>query len=366
MTASNSGKGTELTVIGAEIIDGNKVVLTTAEELSGVVAVDCMYGKRFSPTLVDADTNQSVLAFYNVIASYADAPEVTPALEITAEDTADLNALTGLPSDSTIYVNKYRAGSKNNDSSALMKFDLSGIDLSRVVSAELALFTEDINKDRSGNFIISEITTGWDNTVYYGNPDYAELVKNEIKTINTNTAGIFPVGNYSSIDITDYIMSYVGSEIGIGIASDFASVLTLSGVNSEHPPKLVIQQGKAVELTYTSESGACGGVEVTIEGVGATEYPATAFVTDENGKIRINLTEGEYRATTETGNYEASSNTFTVSNSDVSESYTLTVNTSQPDPTAPPVHEDGVYTFGDSYNEVKTFNTSPLSFHHLL
>ncbi len=361
MTASNSGKGTVLTITDADITDGNKVVLTTAEELSGIVAIDCMYGKRFSPTLVDADTNQSVLAFYNVIASYENAAEITPALEITAGDTADLNAYTGLPSDSTLYVNKYRANAINNDSSALMKFDLSGVDFSKIVSAKLAVFTENIDKDRSGNFTISEISTDWDNTAYYGSPDYAELVENEIKKININTAGIFPVGNYSSIDITDYIMSYDGSEIGIGIAADFASVLTLSGVNSEHPPMLVIQQGKSVELTYTSDNGVCSGVKVTIEGVGATEYAKTEFVTDENGKIRVNLTEGTYRATTATGSYEESSNTFTVSSSDVSESYALTVNTSQPEPTTPPIQNDGVYTFGDSYNEIKEFNTSPLA-----
>ena len=67
MTASNSAKGTELTVTNAEI-DGTSVVLTTAEELSAPVAVDCMYGKRFTPTLVDSETNETVLAFFNVIA----------------------------------------------------------------------------------------------------------------------------------------------------------------------------------------------------------------------------------------------------------------------------------------------------------
>ena len=67
MTASNSVKGTELTITNAEI-DGTSVVLTTAEELSAPVAVDCMYGKRFTPTLVDSATEESVLAFFNVIA----------------------------------------------------------------------------------------------------------------------------------------------------------------------------------------------------------------------------------------------------------------------------------------------------------
>lgn len=72
VTASNSAKGDEMTITSAEIVDGNKVVLNTAEKLSGYVAVDCMYGKRFVPTLVDADTDESVLSFYNVMADLND------------------------------------------------------------------------------------------------------------------------------------------------------------------------------------------------------------------------------------------------------------------------------------------------------
>jgi len=69
LTASNSAKGDEMTITNAEIAaDGKTVVLTTSEELTAPVAVDCMYGKRFTPTLVDAQTNESVLAFYNVMA----------------------------------------------------------------------------------------------------------------------------------------------------------------------------------------------------------------------------------------------------------------------------------------------------------
>lgn len=75
MTASNSGKGTELTITNAEIVDKTKVILKTKEELSGIVAVDCMYGKRFTPTLADETTNESVLSFYNVIAECDSAVE---------------------------------------------------------------------------------------------------------------------------------------------------------------------------------------------------------------------------------------------------------------------------------------------------
>lgn len=62
-------------------------------------------------------------------------------------------------------------------------------------------------------------------------------------------------------------------------------------------------------------------VEVTLEAVGATEYPTTKFTTDENGKLTLYLTEGVYKATTEkiTGKYNASSNTFTVADGDVTE-----------------------------------------------
>ncbi len=362
MTASNTGKGTTLTVTSAEIVDNTKVVLTTEEELSGVVAVDCMYGKRFAPTLVDAETKESVLSFYNVVAEYENAMEITPAVEVSAIDTADLNSITNTASDSTMYVNYYRSSS-DMISQALIKFELPDIDLSKIASAKLAVYTTDIEKDRNGNVTISKITTDWDNSAVYGNPDYAAITKAEIRKISTNTAGIFPVGNYSSIDITDYIKSYTGKIMGIGIASDYPSVATLAGVNSENPPKLIIQPGKAVELTYTADGAACKNVEVTIEGVGATEYAATAFVTDENGKINVNLTEGEYRATTKTtiGAYMESSNKFTVIE-DVNESYTLVVNTATPVPTAEPtpIPDVLVYTFGDEYNLIKDFNTSAL------
>ncbi len=365
MTASNSGKGTALTIASAEIVDGTKVVITTEEELSGVVAVDCMYGKRFAPTLVDSATNESVLSFYNVIAEYEGAVEVTAAEEIVAEDTADLNSITNTASDSSMYVSYWVSGGNNFVSQALMKFDLSSIDLSKIVSAKLAIYTTDIEKDRSGNFTISEITTDWDNTAVYGNPNYTDIVKNEIKKVNTNAAGMFPVGNYSAIDITDYIKAYTGTTIGIGVESDFASVTTLAGVNSDNPPMLIIQPGKAIELTYTANDEPCEGVEVRIEGMGATEYTASVFTTDENGKINLNLTEGEYKATTETriGGYMASSNTFTVENGDVSKSYTLVINTATPAPTvAPtPVPDEITYTFGSAYNLVKDFNTSALS-----
>ena len=60
--------------------DKKSVVITTEEDLAGVIAVDCMYGKRFTPTLVDEKTNESVLSFYNVIAEYENKIPVTESL----------------------------------------------------------------------------------------------------------------------------------------------------------------------------------------------------------------------------------------------------------------------------------------------
>lgn len=129
--------------------------------------------------------------------------------------------------------------------------------------------------------------------------------------------------------------NYDGDELGIGLSANYASDVTLSGVNSENPPKLIVQPGRQVDLSYTLDGEACAGVEVTLEAVGATEYPTTKFTTDENGKLTLYLTEGVYKATTEkiTGKYNASSNTFTVADGDVTESYALEKNNEE---TLPP------------------------------
>lgn len=229
------------------------------------------------------------------ITAKAEMPAVTPAFEIIASDTADLNNVTQTASDSTMYVNYWGSGSTNNNSYGYIKFDLSDTDLSKITSAKLAVYSQEIETNRGGDIIISDVGTEWDNTSSYGNPEYAPIA--EITKINTSsTSGIFPVGQYSSIDITDYIRTYDSSEIGIGIASSYASVLTLSGVNSENPPKLIIQPGRQVDLTYVSDGEPCADMEVTIEPVGETEYKPSKFTTDESGKITAYLTEGTYRA----------------------------------------------------------------------
>ena len=115
VTASNKDKGTEMTIKNAEIqADKKSVVITTEEDLAGVIAVDCMYGKRVTPTLVDEKTNESVLSFYNVIAEYENKIPVTESFEINAKDSADLNNVTKTASDSTMYVNSWKNGTTDN------------------------------------------------------------------------------------------------------------------------------------------------------------------------------------------------------------------------------------------------------------
>lgn len=358
VTASNKDKGTEMTIKSAEIqADKKSVVITTEEDLAGVIAVDCMYGKRFTPTLVDEKTNESVLSFYNVIAEYENKIPVTESFEINAKDSADLNNVTKTASDSTMYVNSWKSGNTDNTSYGLVKFDLENYDFSKIVSAKLAVYGNSIGRDRNGNITISDIGTDWDNTAVYGNVSYTPTV--EIKKINSNTASVFPVGNYSEIDITDYLRKYSKNEIGIGIASDYASDVTLSGKNSENPPKLIIQPGKMVTLSYTCNGETCADMEVTIEAVGATEYRTTKHTTDKDGNVVVYLAEGSYKATTEKeiGVRNATSNTFTVSTDDLSNTYTVEKNNEE----KPKPVENPTYTFGNKFNQIKTFNTSSLS-----
>lgn len=358
VTASNKDKGTEMTIKSAELgADGKTVVITTEEEMAGVIAVDCMYGKRFTPTLVDASTNESVLSFYNVIAEYENKIPVTEAVEIAAADTADLNNVTKTASDKTMYVNFYKTDSMDNTSYGLVKFDLGNIDFSKIVSAKLAVYGNSIGKDRSGNITLSDIGTDWDNTAVFGNPEYAPSA--EIVKINGQTSGVFPTGNYSAIDITEYLRKYTGSEIGIGMAANYASDVTLSGINSDNPPKLIIQPGKMITLTYTCEGEPCADMEVSIEAVGATEYQTTKHTTDADGKLVLYLAEGSYKAVTEKeiGVRNASENTFTVSADDVTQSYQVEKNNEE----KPKPAENPTYTFGTAFNQIKEFNTSSLS-----
>lgn len=358
VTASNKDKGTEMTIKSAEIQAYKKsVVITTEEDLAGVIAVDCMYGKRFTPTLVDEKTNESVLSFYNVIAEYENKIPVTESFEINAKDSADLNNVTKTASDGTMYVNSWKNGNTDNTSYGLVKFDLENYDFSKIVSAKLAVYGNSIGRDRNGNITISDIGTDWDNTAIYG--DIAYNPTKEITKINSNTASVFPVGNYSEIDITEYLRKYSGNEIGIGIASDYASDVTLSGKNSANPPKLIIQPGKMVTLSYTCDGKPCADMDVTIEAVGATEYQTTKHTTDSDGKVTVYLTEGSYKATTEKeiGVRNATSNVFMVSTDDLSNTYTVDKNNEEKtEPT-----ENSTYTFGSKFNEIKAFNTSSLS-----
>ena len=182
VTASNKDKGTEMTIKSAEIqADKKSVVITTEEDLAGVIAVDCMYGKRFTPTLVDEKTNESVLSFYNVIAEYENKIPVTESFEINAKDSADLNNVTKTASDGTMYVNSWKNGNTDNTSYGLVKFDLENYDFSKIVSAKLAVYGNSIGRDRNGNITISDIGTDWDNTAIYGDIAYNPTKDNKDK-----------------------------------------------------------------------------------------------------------------------------------------------------------------------------------------
>ncbi|MCD8180233.1 MAG: hypothetical protein LUF26_01955 [Firmicutes bacterium] len=346
MTSSNTGKGTTLTVTDAELQeDGKTVILTVEEEMAGTIAVDCCYGKYFVPTLTDKATGWSVLTFYNVIADWGDADiEVTAPVTYTAEDTAlisegaittdgfstisaDIAANTA--SSEYMYLNTYSSG----NAYPLMKFDLTGVDTSAIQSATLQIYTNEINKDRNGNITISAVGTDWTNESIYS--DYTAISSGAevIKTYEgVNTSAVFPTNNYSSIDVTDYIKSLESPEkVAFSAAATQAAVALMSGVDSDNPPQLVIQYGKNVSLTYTdADNVPASGVKVTISGTGATQYNAATFETDENGVVNAILTEGTYKAVTTIGEYLAMENRFTVSDDDVSQSYTLTKNTQIP------------------------------------
>lgn len=358
VTASNKDKGTEMAIKSAELQSDKKtVIITTEEEMAGVIAVDCMYGKRFTPTLVDETTNESVLSFYNVIAEYENKIPVTEAVEIPATDTADLNNVTKTASASAMYVNFYKTDSMDNTSYGLIKFDLGNMDFAKIVSAKLAVYGNSIGNDRSGDITVSDVGTDWDNSAVFGNPEYTP--SEEIAKINGQTSGVFPTGNYSAIDITEYLRKYTGSEIGIGMAANYASDVTLSGINSDNPPKLIIQPGKMITLTYTCEGEPCADMEVSIEAVGATEYQTTKHTTDADGKLVLYLAEGSYKAVTEKeiGVRNASENTFTVSADDVTQSYQVEKNNEE----KPKPAENPTYTFGTTFNQIKEFNTYSLT-----
>ncbi len=346
MTASNTGKGTTLTIESAELQeDGKTVILTIEEEMAGTIAVDCCYGKYFVPTLTDKATGWSVLAFYNVIADWGDAAvEVTAPVTYTTEDTAlisegaittagfstlsaDIAANTA--SSEYMYLNTYSSG----NAYPLMKFDLTGIDTSAIQSATLQIYTNEINKDRNGNITISAVGTDWSSASTYS--DYA-TISSGATTITTyegvNTSAVFPTNNYSSIDVTDYIKSLESPEkVAFSAAATQVAVALMSGVDSDNPPQLVIQYGKNVSLAYTSDGSPVSGVKVTISGTGATQYNATTFETDSHGVVNAILTEGTYKAVTTVGEYLATENRFTVSDDDVSQNYSLTKNTQIPD-----------------------------------
>lgn len=342
LTASNTNKGTTLTITDAVLEeDGKTVILTVEEELAGRVAVDCCYGKYFVPSLTDKENGWSVLAFYNVTAEWeGDAPVVSEAETYKAADSALIsegditvegfpNTLTeDIPADTAsgeyMYLNTYA----NGDAYPFVKFDLSGLDTSRVESAELRIYTHEINKVRNGDITVYAAGTDWSSESTYS--DYLAISAGNTPIVTytgVDTSAVFPVGHYSSIDVTDYVRSLEDpGETAFSVSATQVAVALMAGKESEHAPELVVQPGKIVTLKYTDENSApVSGVKVTISGTGQTEYSEHDFVTDENGEISAVLKEGTYKAVTETGDYTASENRFTVEN-DIEEEFVLTKN----------------------------------------
>lgn len=345
LASSNTNKGTALNITDAVLQeDGKTVTLTVAEELAGVVAVDCCYGKYFVPSLTDKATGWSVLSFFNVIADWGENIEKAEPTVYSAADTALISegdiTVEGFPqtlsenitkdtaSDKYMYLNKYQAG----NAYPLMKFNLKDLDTSHIQSAKLKIYTNEINKDRNGNISVRTDPTGWDNTLTYSKYAEKSASGKTVKTYeNVNTASVFPVKAYSDIDITDYISSLENPEnIAFVVDATHTAVALMSGVNSENPPQIVVQPGRIVKLSYKDAADMpVSGLKVTVSGVRSTEYNAKEFVTDENGEITVVLTEGNYKAVTEQGKYLAAENRFSVSE-DSSQAYKLETNNQIP------------------------------------
>lgn len=343
-TASNVGKGTTLTITNAvlndDLTDGKQTVtLTVSEEMAGTIAVDCCWGKRFVPTLTDKASGWSVLTFYNVIADWGgDAPAAAEPVIYDAVDTALISqgaiTVSGFPqtltadipantaSDRYMYLNTYN----NSSAYPLVKFNLTGLDIEHINSAKLRIYTDEINKERNGDISVYEAGTSWTNASVYS--DYGSITKSSepIKNfIGVNTSSVFPQGNYSDIDITEYISSLQNpAETAFTVKASHVAVAIMSGVNSEHKPQLVIQPGKKTEIVYTCDGQAAKNVKVTIAGTGQTEY-LKEFTTDDEGKINAVLVEGTYKAVTTAGEYQSSENRFTITE-DGAQSFTLTKN----------------------------------------
>lgn len=326
LTSSNKGKGTETEIISAELTADNKVILTTADTLNGNIAVDCCYGKRFVPSLTDKASGYSVLAFYNVKAEYPDAVEPEASVSLTAADTAYLRQDDDNADASKMFLNGYKGMAGN----AAIKFNLSSqpIDKEHLQSASLNIYTTAIGKDRTGNITISEIGTEWDNTAKYSTFGY--LPTSTIAAVNTNTAGMFPVGAYSSIDITDFVKN-AGTNFGIGISSDYASDCSMAGISSENPPKTTLEYGRIVEISAKASDGTpAPGTTLTISGKRSTQYTAKEFTTDENGKCSVVLKSGDYTITTKPGVYAAAEAELAVRGEDTAFDLTLKSNNQIP------------------------------------
>jgi len=248
---------------------------------------------------------------------------------ITASDTAYLDQNnSSTSSDEIMYLNTY--GKLNGY--ALMKFDIAGLDMSSLYSAYLQVYTTNIGKDRSGMVTISEINTNWSNADSYSSINYSSIIKNTIIFRQTNTTLMFPVFSYSNIDITDYLRTFKGDILGMGISANYAADTTFAGVNSAHPPRLVLSFGNnknKVELEFldSSDNSPVSGFNLSIQGIRTTSFPKKSYTTDSAGKIEENLFNGTYLIVSESKDYSPIFEIITVKNGTFTETYLL----NQPD-----------------------------------
>ena len=201
ITSSDTGLGTTLTVKSAELKDDKKtVVLTTEEELAGVVAIDCMYGKKFTPTLVDEATGESVLSFFNVIAKYEEATTPSEKRTVTLTYTSD-----GAPcANMSVKVEALGSAALNYETTTYKtdadgKVTMSLSDGSYVATTEKEIGVRNASENKftvSGGSVTESCTIEKNDDVIPDNPTYTfGSAFNEIKAFNTSSLSETAIGD---------------------------------------------------------------------------------------------------------------------------------------------------------------------------
>ncbi len=297
ITASNSAAmGTALTVANAEIKDDTTVIITTSEELEAPVAVDCMYGKRFTPTLIDSTTNASVLAFFNVI--------------------ADNN---GVIDDPEQPENMF-----GNEFNEIKAFNTSSLPETDIGDTGFKVSTSSSNYNNVA--VMSVATKG--GTGYYpygaGLPDNGYFL-------------FFGSGGNSNVTATIKLpeQALAGEYITITYAKPYAT-------NNDSTNR---SAGNANTMRMGSES-------IDVQATCDYDKWYTSTIKAVEAVSQIDITLGKWSA--------LAVSSIKVSADAPDEPETPTVAPTA-EPTATPSGDDAVYTFGSSYNEIKSFVTGSMS-----